>query len=184
MTRVLGIDLSLTRSGVGIIDYAEPQCSARVEIVESSGKRADSLAVRDQRIVQIANEVLVYAPDSTVLAVVEGPAMRAMNGSVWDRSGCWWCVVHGLHRAGVRVVTVPPATLKKWATGRGNADKSDVSVAMARLWPQVESPSNDGWDGLALATAGAQHLGWPVPSRAHHAESLARIDWGDKREAS
>ncbi|RZT87515.1 Holliday junction resolvasome RuvABC endonuclease subunit [Pseudonocardia sediminis] len=183
--RVLGIDLSLTRTGVGIIDHAEPQCVARAEIVESSGRRAESLLDRDRRLYRIAAGVLEHATDDTTLVGIEmGVTARVAGGSLWDRAGCWWRIVHALHRRNVRVVSVNPATLKKWATGRGNADKSDVSVAMARLWPDVDSPSNDGWDGLAAASMCAQHLEWPVPSRAHHAESLARVDWLDGRKAS
>lgn len=182
--RVLGIDLSLVKTGVGIIDYSDPQCLARVELVESTGRRADSLLDRDRRMHRITEEITTYAPGSTTLVAVEGPAISRAGGSSWDRLGLWWRVVHRMHQANFRVVVVNPSTLKKWATGRGNADKSDVSVAMARLWPEVESPSNDGWDGLALATMAAQSLQWPVPSRAHHAESLARVDWLDHREAS
>jgi Holliday junction resolvasome RuvABC endonuclease subunit len=69
--------------------------------------------------------------------------------------------------------------LKKWATNSGRADKSDVAVAMARLWPSVDAESNDGWDALALAHIGAQALGWDVPSRAHHTPALAKVEWPD-----
>lgn len=178
--RVLGIDLSLVKTGVGIIDYSQPECHARVELVESAGHRADSLLDRDRRMHRVTGDVLAFAPDSTTLAAIEGPAVSRIGGSSWDRGALWWRIVHRLHVQKVRVVSVNPSTLKKWATGRGNADKSDVSVAMARLWPHVDAPSNDGWDAIALATMAAQSLEWPVPSRAHHPESLSRVDWLDR----
>ncbi|MER7433150.1 hypothetical protein ABT341_00320 [Pseudonocardia alni] len=182
--RVAGIDLSLTRTGVGLIDFDGHDCTAQTMVVESSGRRSDSLLSRDRRMYSIAVEVLTLCEGAT-LAAIEGPALSRLGGSSWDRSATWWRVVHGLHVDNVQVVSVNPSTLKKWATGRGNADKSDVSVAMARLWPDVEAASNDGWDGLALATMAAQHLDWPVPERANHAESIDRVDWADgKRDVS
>lgn len=176
MTRILGIDPSLARTGVGILDYADP-IHARAEIVESFGRRGDTIRDRDARLNVIANEVCAYAVPTTVLAVIEAPAFGAHGGSTWDRAGLWWRIVHRLHGRDIPVVMVAPTTLKKWATGSGRADKSDVAVAMARLWPGVDAASNDGWDGLGLAHLGAQALGWPVPVRAHHAVSVAAVDW-------
>lgn len=176
--RVLGIDVSLTCTGVGILDYGDPVW-ARTEIVESKGRRADTLRDRDARLEAIADEVLVYAAPTTALAVIESGAFSRVGGSGWDRAALWWRIVHRLHRRDIPVVGVAPTTLKKWATNSGRADKSDVAVAVARLWPMVEADSNDGWDALALAHMGGQALGWPLPSRAHHAASVARVEWGD-----
>lgn len=172
--RIIGLDPSLARTGVGIIEYSG---FARAEIVESKGRRGDSLEMRDARIGDIVSGVMAFVVHSTALVVIESGAYAAVGGSAWDRAGLWWRLVENLHRRDVPVVTVAPTTLKKWAANSGRADKSDVAVAMARLWPAVEAPSNDAWDGLALATMGAQGIGWQVPSRAHHAESVGKVDW-------
>lgn len=174
--RILGIDPSLARTGIGVLDYGDP-VTARAEIVESTGKRADTIRDRDTRLNGIADAVLAYATRSTVLVVIESGAFSRVGGSNWDRAGLWWRIVHRIHGRDLPVVAVAPTTLKKWATGSGRADKSDVSVALARLWPTVEAESNDGWDALALAHMGAQALGWPVVQRSHHGASVARVDW-------
>jgi len=48
---------------------------------------------------------------------------------------------------------VKPSTLKKFATGKGNADKSVVSAALARRY-DVELSSNDEFDALAAFKLG------------------------------
>jgi crossover junction endodeoxyribonuclease RuvC len=174
--RVLGIDPSLVCTGVGIIDYPN---TGRAETVESKGKRAATLTQRDNRIRALADEILAYATINTRLVVIEGPSLGSRGGSPWDRAGLWWRIVAGLLHRDLPVAVIPPLTLKKWAANSGRADKSDVAVAMARMWPAVDAESNDGWDALGLAHIGAQTLGWSVPSRAHHAPALAKVEWPD-----
>jgi len=174
--RVLGIDPSLACTGVGIIDYPN---KGRAETVESKGKRDATVPQREDRIRSLANQVLAYTTLNTRLVVIEGPSLGSRGGSPWDRAGLWWRIVAGLLRRDLPVAVIPPTTLKKWATNSGRADKSDVAVAMARLWPAVDAESNDGWDALALAHIGAQVLGWAVPSRAHHTPALAKVEWPD-----
>jgi len=174
--RILGIDPSLVCTGIGIIDYPD---KARAETVESKGKRADTLLDRNNRIHRLTAEILGFTTLNTKLVVIEGPSLGSRGGSPWDRAGLWWRIVAGVLRRDLPIAVIPPNTLKKWATNSGRADKSDVAVAMARLWPLVDATSNDGWDALALAHIGAQQLGWAVPSRAHHAPALAKVEWPD-----
>lgn len=177
--RVLGIDPSLVCTGIGILDGGPDRVIARVELVESKGKRDATLLERDLRIHRLATEILAFTTINTELVAIEGPSLGSRGGSPWDRAGLWWRIVSGLHRKNLPVAVIPPNTLKKWATNSGRADKSDVAVAMARLWPAVEAESNDGWDALGLAHIGAQTLGWGVPSRAHHVPALAKVQWPD-----
>src|SRR5690606_13241105 len=68
-----------------------------------------------------------------------------------------------LVEAGVTLVEVPPARLKKWATGRGNAPKDEVVIAAARRFdppPHNNNEADAAWlrdlglariDGLTLS---------------------------------
>lgn len=47
-------------------------------------------------------------------------------------------------------IIAPPSSLKKFATGRGNADKVAVAVAASQLWG-VTMPSEHAYDALVLA---------------------------------
>lgn len=55
-----------------------------------------------------------------------------------------WCARHGIEHS-----TLHSATLKRWTTGKGNADKTAMLEAVARRWKVVAS--DDEADALALA---------------------------------
>lgn len=177
MSYVVGIDPSLTATGFGYI-YASSG-AAHTQVVITRGHRADTLPDVCGRLDTITAQVTWLASECA-LAVIEGPSHGSRGGSSWDRAGLWWRLVHRLLRLEIPVAVCPPTVRAKWATGKGNAGKGLVSVAMARLWPDMsEQTSDDEWDALALATIGAQQLGWAVPTRAHHADCLAKVSWPD-----
>jgi len=187
--RIIGIDASLASTGISMIRWAPDErnpITATADIFTTKGKRADTVLDRDDRLQTIADAVWSHLTLNTCLVVIESGAFASVGGSNWDRAGLWWRLVRMVHRydGGKPLATVPPATLKKWATDRGNADKSDVAVAMARLWPDVDAPANDAWDALGLAHMGAQQLQWPVPVRAHHAAARAKGAWPESISAA
>jgi Holliday junction resolvasome RuvABC endonuclease subunit len=174
---VLGLDLSLTGTGIATIPSDMPPGRVDTERVVTTGRRADDLFAMELRMRHITREVWSWLGNSCDLVVIEGPSYGSVGGSQWDRAGLWWRVVRRVFETYTPLAVAPPATRAKWATGRGNAKKDEVAVALSRLWPQVPECSNDEWDALALATMGAQHLGWDVPQRAHHADSRAKVQW-------
>lgn len=183
---VLGIDPSLTGTGVARIVKDGP---VQVRHFGSTGRRRDTLVDRRARLLKLANAVDEWMhgepldPNSDhwvdwgkpQLAVIEGPSHGSKGGSAWDRAGLWWQLVSAVGVSNVAVCT--PPTRAKWATGSGRADKAAVAAAVTRLWPRVELDCADCADALALATIGAQHLGWDVPSRAHHQAARAAVRW-------
>lgn len=180
-TMVLGLDLSLTGTGLATITSRfDDHTAVEVWRETSTGKRDDSITARADRLLDLATRVTdVYGLD---MVVVEGPSIMSKGGSNWDRAGLWWLVLQVFHdRTGLPIVVVPPTQVKKFATDRGNADKTAVAVSMARMWPQVSEHglTDNEWDALALAHMGAQRLGLDVPSRAHHAAVLAKVAWPD-----
>lgn len=171
---VLGLDLSLTATGLAAV-WADGSFDTRT--ITTAGKRGDSLADRERRISHIAADVLGFAEMSGfTLAVVEGPSVMSKGGSNWDRAGLWWRVIHTLGAPNYAVAA--PTTVKKWAAGKGNADKAAVAVGVARLWPSFECTSDNEADALALASMGAQRLGMALfPKRAHHSDALLKVEW-------
>lgn len=183
MTTVVGVDLSLTATGVAVI---RDGLVHEVRTVASKGKRGDSLAVRDGRLTRIASEIGNLCEDVRAdLVLLEGPSFGSHGGSQWDRAGLWWETVMCLRRAvGVPVGQAAPTVVKKFASGRGNGDKAAVAVGIARLWPEVECANDNEFDALTLSTMAAQKLGMTVPIRAHHAECLVKVEWPDLGEAA
>jgi Holliday junction resolvasome RuvABC endonuclease subunit len=175
---VIGLDLSLTGTGLCLLDHDEPPT---LTTIASKGAIKDTVAQRSARLQNLADRILaaVYGdiPSLPRLVVVEGPSVMSKGGSNWDRAGLWWWVVGALHAIELPVAVVPPSTLKKFAANNGLADKATVAVNLARLWPDTTAANDNEWDALGLATMGAQHLGRPVASRAHHAAARAGAQW-------
>ncbi|ORL30444.1 hypothetical protein A6I91_21135 [Prescottella equi] len=85
-------------------------------------------------------------------------------------------VVDFLARRRIPVVDVNVKTLKLWATGSGDVVKAPMVEAMQTLWPHAPIGDNDNKaDALALATMGAQRLGWYEPELPHH--FAPRVSW-------
>lgn len=154
MTRILGIDPSLTATGLALID-TEDRIVPDTWVITSKGKTSDTLAQRQSRLDRIAHGVTVLDAD---LAVIETPAHNQTTGHHHDRSGLWWLIVGGLLARDIPVVEVATTTVKKYATGKGNAPKDAVLLAVARRFPHVDIPDNNAADALVLAALGYDHL--------------------------
>lgn len=169
----VGLDLSLTGTGVAL--YGDGGWSTR--LVRSKGAASASLPERAERIERIADEVLQLVP-LDALAVIEQPAYSKTVGSMHDRSGLWWAVVSRLYADGVFVVEVPPSTLKKFATGKGNAGKDEMLSATIRRYPDADVSDNNVADAVQLAAMGAHHLGREIAAMpARNLEALDAVRW-------
>lgn len=167
---VLGLDLSLTATGLSD--------GQRTWLVKSTGHRGDTLAIRSTRLSHLRTAVLEQAQGAD-LVVVEGPSHgQARQGGQHDRAGLWWHVVGALLDTGTPVAEVPPATLKRYATGKGNAGKGAVIEATTRRYPQVLTDGDDNrCDALWLAVMGLDHLtGSSTVPEAHRA-ALSAVVW-------
>lgn len=162
MTSIVGIDMSLTSTGLARVTYGAGQWVTETHSRTSKGKLKDTITMRHARIRGIASDVHEWA-SGAALAVIEGPSFGSRGGSPVDRYGLWWRVVGRLVDAEIPVVVCPPQTRAKFASGRGNDDKAAVAVAVSKMWPDAEIANSDEADALALGSAGACLLGLPVP---------------------
>lgn len=162
MTTVVGLDLSLTNTGIAHIAWNGAEVTADIHRAQSKGSKTDTWEARSVRILNLANEIQKRILPAA-LVVVEGPSFSSVSVSSHDRSWLWGKVFDRMMLNGVPVVVVPPASAKKWACGKGNADKDDMMLAAARMWPALEGIKNDTADALALAGIGMQLLEGPCP---------------------
>ncbi len=175
MQRVVGLDLSLTCTGIAVITRrVDGSTIANATSITSRGKRDDGLIERAARIADLASAI-DRSTSVAVLAVIEAPVYNAKGGSPLDRSFLWWSVVSELIHRGIPVAPVAPTKLKKAVTGSGAADKAAVAAAVTRLWPDVELGNSDQGDALALAHLGAVHLGWSVETLQRHRDAVGGI---------
>jgi hypothetical protein len=183
MTRVVGLDLSLASTGVAVAEFDPPgQGMDLVALIRTDRVRHPRLAGHPRMNAILADVAgLAGWPD---LVVVEGPSYGSKGGHDHERGGLWWKITGYLHDTGFPYAVVPPATLKMYATGKGNAGKDEVLAAVIRRYPAVEVAGNDEADALVLAAMGCHRLDFPlgrVP--ASHSRAMVKVPWPELKTA-
>lgn len=144
--RVVGLDLSVSATGV-----------ARRDGTTYTIKPA---ATGDRRLVEIRDSVGL-AVGGCDLVVIEDVVVRS-------QAGAFVGMVHGAVRTAlflweIPYVLIPPATLKKYATGRGGAGKPEMAVALFKRFG-LELADDNQVDAAWLRAAGLEILGEPLVS--------------------
>lgn len=162
MSNVLGIDPGLAHTGAARL-HRDTTITTTLKTTPPA-PTTDPVIV-DARITAITRWVLTQATTDTVLVVIEGPAHNAHHGQPHERAGLWWRIINALSRRHLPIAVLPPAILKGYITGKGNADKELVRSAVAAAWPDrgLTRATTHEADAVALATAGADWLGRPGP---------------------
>lgn len=116
MIRAIGLDLSLTATGIAAAD------GETLLTVGGDAKEGD------HRLIKIRDMVVREASDEVDVAAVEDLPRRAMGTS---STGMVQGIVRvALRDLGVPYVLVPAATLKMYATGKGTASKGDMRMEL------------------------------------------------------
>lgn len=148
--RIVGLDLSLTSTGV-----ATPSGTQTVK------SRAKGM----ERLYELRRAALDYAmdPERAGLVVIEGYSMgtqrQASHAHALGELG--GVVRLALWERGLPYVDVPPATLKRFATGKGNAPKDQVLVAAVKR-SGIEFATNDEADAWWLRALACEAYGEPI----------------------
>lgn len=194
MRFVVGLDLSLTSAGVAIITENSRRTVLNTEVFKSApirtgppgknGKPTETLRDRYVRMRDHSQTIIHYAATAD-LVVIEG-LINAPGGGVQDRTALWWIVVGACMRRDVPVAVASPPAMKRVITGKGNADKVEVALAIQKLWPNAKLGNNDTADAAGLAHCGAVALGWDVETLERH-KTMVWTNWPEfapVREAS
>lgn len=160
----LGLDLSLTATGVALPDGTTRTIRPHTRGIERLTEIADRINIR------------LPAPPAPLLAVIETPFANPRNfATSLQLAGLGDVVRVMLHRASIPVVDIAPAALKRWATGNGNANKTTMLRAAVELGAHdVGDDDNrgDAWLLWALAQARYDAPGhWPPLG------ALAQLSW-------
>ena len=188
MSIILGIDPSLTGTGLALVDTEDSLVGWTFTLV-TKGKADATIEQRLARITTLAyRSIGDYAlgvtdggrghSERADLVVIEAPSLgQVRQGGTLDRHGLWWLTLRRLSDLGIPVVEIPPAVLKVYATGKGNAGKDEVLLAVARRYPHVDVTNNNEADALVLAAIGHHLLtGKPlVDLPATHTRALDKV---------
>lgn len=162
MTRILALDLSVTATGAALPDGT----TITIRTDPRDG---------DRRLLRIQHDIHDLLDRGADLAVIEGPVVRSSAAIAIG-------MVHGAVRSlllgnGIPYVLVPPATLKAYATGKGNADKTAMAIAALKRGGR-EFPDDNQCDAWWLRAAALDWHGKPefdIPKAQR--ERLAKVTW-------
>lgn len=162
---VVGLDLSLTSTGV---------CTKFGPTTIPGGTLRD-----ERRLVWIRDAILGHT-DLANLVVIEGYAFGAGGhgqAGVRGIAELGGVVRVALYEAGLPFVVVAPATLKKYATGKGNAPKDQVLVQAVKR-SGMEFRSSDEADAWWLWAMAKDHYGeLLIEMPKEHRAALDKVDW-------
>ena len=157
---VVGLDLSLTSTGIAT--------SYGTKLIKSKQFGA-------ARLVEISDHVMITAGGADLVVIeafgyLKGPAVfiPELHGVIKYR----------LHKMEVPYVVVPQASLKQFATEKGNVGKDQMLLAAERRFG-FEGDSNDEADAWLLYCMGLVHYmvlpPWKVTQR--QLDALKKIQW-------
>lgn len=184
---IIGIDPSLTGTGIARVDTDDRLVASTLTITTKGSatatyqqrtRRLSTLACRD--IGDIALGLPYVDEEIADLVIIEAPAYSKSNAGTSMLNGLWWMILNRLDVLGIPYAVAQPTTLKKYATGKGNASKDAVLLAVARRYPHIDVTDNNQADALVLAAMGADHHGQPLVELPHaHREALVKVAWPD-----
>ena len=194
---ILGIDPSLTSTGVAILRDGRPILLRSIGTgpdIKDWDHRVRRITRQTWNIVRLIETTLTERvgpgtlPD---LAMIEAPLTFDTGGDAYDRYALFVELMRQLQHWKTPAVVVNNLTRCKWATGKGGKSskeitreqhKREVMLAVRETWaPWAAHITNDDiGDDLTLAEAGARYLGEPLhfpPARRHLQALQNSITW-------
>lgn len=166
MVDIVGLDLSLTSTGLAV------------------GSTTKTIAVSQkgpERLMAIAHQVSTVLSTLACPAVVlEGYSMASRNSQAHATGELGGVIRVTLFAGRVPYVVVPPTCRAKFATGRGNASKSEVVSAISArtglVWSGPGADDQcDAWilQEMGLVVLDSARCDWPKANLS----ALEKIDW-------
>lgn len=185
--KVIGLDLSLTATGVAGAGWADtltpppaPKRNAAWKRLTDPERDLATRAYQHERLQWILVKLADWIPhpdDEPCLVVLEGLSFDS-HDTARQSAGLSWMVRHSLWRDGVPYVLVPPSSLKLYATGSGNAGKEQMLAAARRHFDWFDGDDNAA-DAAWLAAMGYDALDRPVavPNHGYRHRAMGGAFW-------
>lgn len=173
MTAIVGLDLSLTSTGIAVHMNGET-VTHRIQSkprptgppdAKSKGKPTQTHRDKANRMGNIRDDVRALVPFGSIV-YLEGPSYASVGAASHDIAGNWWMLLNELlFTWGCDVFVVSPAQRCQYATGKGagpDAGKDRVLAAAIRRYPDLDITGNDIADAVILMALGCRHQGAPI----------------------
>lgn len=161
MTRIIGIDPGLQKTGWGII---EKEGNA-LRFLQCGQIRTNARTPLSQRLALIDEQIrLVLRLWNPQAAAIEETFMNNNPASALLLGQARGAAIVSLAREGLSVAEYPANLVKKSLVGNGHATKDQIGMMVSMLLPGAKAASSDEADALAIAIC-----------HAHHAATFERI---------
>lgn len=164
--KLVGLDLSLTSSGVSI--------AGSTRVVSCKKKGVERLADLRSQFTEI------FLDCQVTHAVIEGYSFGSRNSQAHSIGELGGVVRVLLFDMGIPFVEVPPTSRAKFATGRGNASKGEVISAISAKTGRIFAGAGgndecDAWvlEQMALTKLGFTEFTWTK----EQITALDKVDW-------
>lgn len=167
MTRILGLDPGLVRTGWGVVETRGAELSfvaAGVVRVPESGALAERLLALHRGLIEVLQ---AYRPAE---AAVEETVVNRNPATSLRLGHARGVVLLAVAAAGLPVHEYAARHVKRALTGTGGAFKEQVAMMVRTLLPGCRTAAPDATDALAVAI-----------THAHHRETARRIAAGTAR---
>ena len=153
VTRILGLDPGLRRTGWGVVASE----GSRLSWVAHGVVAPDDKAPFAERLLHLMQAVSELCRDHACgEAAIEEVFVNANPASTLKLGQARGAVILGPASCGLTVAEYAPNLIKKAVVGAGHADKGQVAFMVRRLLPQAGEVSADAADALAVAITHAQ----------------------------
>lgn len=167
--RIAGLDLSTARIGYAAPEGALHSVTART--------KADDVPRRLHELLTALERLLRLYPPLPDLVAVEGYSLASPGRISLVRLGELGGAVRlRLFELDVPYVEIPPSSVKRHATGNGNADKYRM-VARAIELGARGSVNDDEADAFLLRRMARQAHGLEVAELDHERDAIANLSW-------
>lgn len=184
---IIGVDASLTGTGVALVfvpNFARSikDCRAHTFTVASNPEHAPVLRYR-QIAARVFGAIRGWEPADSV-AVMEAqyvPGGRATSaGALLLIAQLRGVLLYGLDSRGVPVAEPLPAAVKRWGTGRGNANKAEMLASARRSLAEFECSNHNEADAAWMAWLGVRYYHprvQPVHREVFNAADTTGVRW-------
>lgn len=163
---ILGLDLSLTSTGYSI--------NESTGIISTKEKAASRLSVISSEVVNIC----IY--NEIDIVIIEGYSFASRNSQAHSIGELGGCVRMRLWENSIPYIEVPPTSRAKFATGKGNAGKTEVISAVSSKTGRIFSGAGaddecDAWvlEQMGLTKINKSNWTWTKEQLS----ALDKVDW-------
>lgn len=143
----IGVDLSLTGTGIVILNNDGEITTKRIiKTLPSNG----SIDARISNIKNIIHELITPNDKDNDVWYVEGLSYQSKGRGMLNLAGLHYVITVMLFDHNAEYKEIPPSTLKKWATGKGNSKKELMILHAYKRWG-IEFSDNNLCDAFMLA---------------------------------